>query len=90
MIEASNEGGGVTAKVCLIVEGILWEDDGLIGDEGVLDETSTVFENETGLNRRSAQHVEEFGGTRVVMGRSHSTRSVYVKDGLDRWGMDRG
>lgn len=81
VVPSSDKGHGVAAGVGLIVEGILGEDESLIGVEGALDESSTIFEEETNLKRITRQHVEELGGTRMVVRRGQSTRSFYVKDG---------
>jgi len=43
MVKASDKGDGITAEVGLVVEGVLGVDETLIGDEGVLDESGTVF-----------------------------------------------
>jgi len=43
MIKASDKGDGITAEVGLVVEGVLGVDETLIGDEGVLNESGTVF-----------------------------------------------
>ena len=75
MVKAGDEGDGITAKVRLEVEGVLGVDEALTGLEGLLDESSTVFENEADFDGGSAQHVEELGGTRVVMGCSQPTRT---------------
>lgn len=57
------------------MEGVLGEDESLTGGEGALDESGTVFEDETDLKRITRQHVEELGGTRMVVRRGQSTRS---------------
>jgi len=49
MVKASDKGDGITAEVGLVVEGVLGVDETLIGDEGVLNESGTVFEDETDL-----------------------------------------
>lgn len=80
VVEAGHEGDGVTAKVRLVVEGVLGVDEALTDFEGILDESSAVFENETNLKGSSGQHVEELGGTGMVVRRGQSARAVYVKD----------
>lgn len=77
VIEAGHKGHGVAAKICLVVEGVLRVDESLTDVEVLLDESSTVFENETDLEGSSAQHVEEFRGTRMIMGRGQTTWSHF-------------
>jgi len=57
MVEAGHKGSLFASEVRLVVEGVLGVDEPLAGVESILDESSTVFENEAGLNGTSAQHV---------------------------------
>jgi len=88
-IQTSNKGGGHAVKVCLVVERTLREDSSLTRVEEVGDKSGAIFLDETNFKVRSGYHVEELGGTRVIVRRGQSTRPVYVKDSLDRWGTDR-
>lgn len=53
MVEAGHKGYRITAKICLIMERVLGVEEPLVGVEGVLDESSAVFENETNLKSSS-------------------------------------
>lgn len=92
MVEAGHEGDGVTAEIGLVMEGVLGVDEALAGFEGLLDESSAVFEDETDLKGGSAQHVEEFGGTRMIVrrgqtaGTGFTSKMVIVRS----MGTDRG
>lgn len=79
MVEAGNKCDGVTAKICLVVEGVLRVDEALTRAESILDQSGAVFEKEPSLKGGAGQHVKEFGGTRMVVRRGQSARTVYVK-----------
>lgn len=49
VVKASDKRDGIASEVGLVVEGVLGVDEALIGDEGVLNESGTVFEDEANL-----------------------------------------
>jgi hypothetical protein len=77
VVEASHKGHGIASKICLVVEGVLRVDEALTDVEVLFNKSSTVFENETDLEDSSAQHVEEFRGTRMIVGRGQTTWSHF-------------
>ena len=61
------------------MERTLREDSSLTRAEEVGDKSGAIFLDKTNFKVRSGYHVEEFGGTRVIVRRGQSARSVTSK-----------
>lgn len=82
-VQTSNKGGWLAVEVRLVMDGTLMEDGSLTRVEDVGDKSDAIFLDETNFKVQSGYHVEEFGGTGVIVRRGQSAWPVYVKDSLN-------